>query len=297
MNRQKMSVALDSCAALELGSYIINVTGLDELNRPQDYFIHEQLRANDYHSADLATQYKTKKIKPDILTAKRGCGCGLLSEDKKTYPHLERVAKMYDDITAGNLDVYITKTALYEVYGANEQKGWIKPALYNEDTKTGFIKLADDAMITKMSCKLAELYCAVGAMDQTYDTKNDTLVPSRDAYIMAQCSMMGLCCLTWNRDDFMDGKREWLRSNSIQRTNQSCGLVFDSIGSTQKSAPIPLTPDQFMRKCYAYNNSLGHLDEAIDKSVVTIPNFDLNRINEAYKRAEQELISIKGYTR
>lgn len=289
-NNQKIRVALDSCVAFELASYIINVVGIDEFNRPVDYWVYETLSNNNYHSKEVANKCRVNSSTPRILINEYGHGCAIYDTKNGTYPHLEAIAELYDQIIAGNIEVYITKTVLYEIYGAEEQTGWVKPALYNESLDSGIIRFIDDDIITQMSCKLAHLYCKNKIMEQTYDTENNRMIPTKDTYIMAQCSMVGLTCLTWNVKDFIDkNDAKWWRTNCIRAINKQCGLQFSSIGSDHQIPPSALTPDQFIRKCYAYNNSLGQPDEAVNKPVVTIPDFDLNRINRAYKIIVEKL--------
>lgn len=99
-NNEKIKVALDSCVALELGSYIINVVGVDEFNRPADYHIYEVLRANGYNSKELANEY-SKKIKSRFLTEEYSHGCAMFDKKNGNYPHLEAIARLYDMIVAG----------------------------------------------------------------------------------------------------------------------------------------------------------------------------------------------------
>lgn len=297
-NNEKISVALDSCVAIELGSYIINVAGVDEFNKPEDYHIYEVLSKNGYNSKELTNEY-SKKIKPRFLTEEYGHGCAMFDKKNGIYPHLEAIAELYDQIVAGNIEVYVTKTVLYEIMGAKEQGGWIIPALYNQSLNSGVIKVIDDAIITRMSCELAKLYCQNGVMERAYDTENDRLIPSNDAYIMAQCSIVGLTCLTWNVKDFIDKKNiKWWRTNGIQAINKQCGLEFDSVGSDRQIPSNALTPDQFIGRYKAYHAKWGNPDEYENKPVVTIPDFDLNRINEAYKVVVEKLeenAKMRGY--
>lgn len=182
--------------------------------------------------------------------------------------------------------------------GAKEQGGWIIPALYNQSLNSGVIKVIDDKIITQISCELAKLYCQNGTMEQAYDTENDRLIPSNDAYIMAQSSIVGLTCLTWNVKDFIDKKNiKWWRTNGIQAINKQCGLEFNSLGSDRRIPPNALTPDQFLSRYNSYCTKRERPDYE-NKPVVTIPDFDLNRINEAYKVVVDKLkenAKTRGY--
>ena len=292
-NDKKIKIALDSNVVIELASYILNAAGLSEDENPRDYAVYEELKQNKFNSSSLIKKYKGKKNVPFVLSAS---SCGMICKDKngvERYMHLEHMARLYHEIQKGRLEVYITKTTLYEVFGAKEQAGWIIPVL-KSTYSNGIINVIDDKSMTQMCCPLAKLYSARGIMEKTYDTENDRLVPSRDAYIMAQSSMLGLCLLTYNSDDFIHEKSKgivnaWAKCNKIEQINLECGLVFDANEEGMKSVPKPMFPDQFLGRYYAFMNRKNGTDyetESNIKTVATIPTFDLNSINEATKRID-----------
>lgn len=288
INDKKIHIALDSNVVIELASYILNVVGLDESSRPSDYSIHENLIANNFNSAPLIQSYKGKRTIPFVLK-----NCGYIAKGKDGVErnlHLESAAKLYEEIKNGRLEVYITKTTLYEVYGTKEQGGWIIPVLKSNNSN-GIINVVDDKIITQMSCMLAKLYGIMGAMEKTYDTENDRLVPSRDAYIMAQASMLGLSLLTYNGDDFINRKtRDTMvigtRSQEIEQINRDCALLFKTNIEGEIAPPKPMFPDYFLKWYYEFMDKKGSVNINV-KPIATVPNFDLNSMNRLYKRIER----------
>lgn len=213
---------------------------------------------------------------------------GFYSKDTHTNEKLEYIARLYQAMRQGLIDVYITQTVLGELGLMKKTlfKGTSSERLYkyethildfiqNPENNITVLTVPDEEKVQFAMDKLtlAKDYVEIGAMSKVYDPVLEDYRPSTDAYIMAEASLFGLFFITLNEKYYIhldcyadDGKGDYKRSELIQEINTKYGLRFNTNKKPYKDPPKPIELTSFINRFKHPNRDF--------KCFFTYPNID-----------------------
>lgn len=230
-----IKVALDSCTVINLAHFV------NPKNDPTGE-VHKLLE--EKKSMYPKFRFVEKSELPPILQDDY-LGKIEIINGKKYYKNLLDVHNLLQSVKSGDVQLCITKTVFNELNLERHltTKSFVEKYIH-------IVTIPDELARTFAirRTKLAREYVEKNAMDDEYSAKEEERVPSNDAYIMAEATIVGLTLITHNEKDFLFrniSTKDWDRVKLIAKINAERNYLFPSNMSGTALAPQPINLSSF----------------------------------------------------
>ncbi len=107
--------------------------------------------------------------------------------------------------------------------------------------------------------KLALQYCECGAIEPKYSAYNNKYIPTNDAHIMAEATVLGVPLVTENIRDFIRSKKTTENDilKKITRCNADNGYMVEKDSTELYYTPKPYSVGAFIHAFYKAIDKLG----------------------------------------
>ena len=216
-NASPISIAVDA-------DVLFNLARLNNANYDPDGYLYNLYKTNQLLPSRF---YNMRADELPPLLQDKYFGYYEKMDGNYYYSRLINTYRLLDFVKGGKVKVYVVPT-VYRQINTNEESTMEFVSNYCTVVK---VKDSEYSDFKRAKLELADKYCSERKMKFEYSAYLDRIVPSSDAIIMAEASILGLQLVTANEKDFIhyDVKsKDYKRTNAIENINIESGYVFIS---------------------------------------------------------------------